>query len=183
MKKNSGFTLLEVALVVVILGLIGGLTLHKFTTTTSHERLQKAANSLYIELRGLRSLCFRYDETVMVVFSTSGNKLNIYIDRNEDQAIQENEFHRLYELPSPVAIGVSESAPSDWVYNEAPTNGLTEDWKDTLLVRPDSRGEYSHGGVYLNVPGLKKITYFIGITASMELIELYKWTGASWIKL
>lgn len=183
MKKNGGFTLLEVALVTVILGIIGGFTLLKFLNTNNSEHLQKAANNLYLELRGLRPLCFRYDETVMVIFDASNNKLNIYIDQNDDETIQETELHTVFELPSPVEIGVCETAPDSWVYDQAPTNGLAENWIDTLIVVADSRGEYSHGGVYLNVPGLKKITYFIGITTSMQSLELYKWTGSTWVKL
>ena len=183
MKNNNGFTLLEVTLVIIILGILSGFTFLKFQSSSSHDRLQKAANNLYTEIRGLRSLCFKYDEMVMAIFDTDNNKLRIYIDQNEDETIQESEFYKDYELPSPVRIGVCATTPDSWVYNYAPADGLADDWKDTLTVLPDSRGEYLHGGVYLSVPSLKKTVYFVGITYAMQSIELYKWTGTSWIKL
>jgi len=183
MKKNSGFTLLEVALVTVILGIVAGLTFLKFMNTTAQDQLQKAANNLYIEIRGLRPLCFKYDEAVMVTFDDNNSKLEIYIDQNDDEKIQAAELYKEYVLPSPVIIGSCETDPDTWVYGEKPKKGLTNEWQDMLTVLPDARGEYAHGGVYINVPSLKTVTYFIGITTSMQSIELFKWTGSSWIKL
>jgi prepilin-type N-terminal cleavage/methylation domain-containing protein len=191
MKNNNGFTLLEIALVTVILGLLAGVSIMKYLHVRANELLQKTANNLYIEIRSLRPLCFRFDERVMLTFNTSTNQCKIYVDENDDDTVQESELHHVFDVAAPVEIGVCDETPADHPFQGSPfpdytpTNGLAVQWKNTgmVTVDPDSRGNYSHGAVYLYVPSLKKICYFIGITTKMQSIELWKWNGSSWIKL
>ncbi|MBN1575669.1 MAG: type II secretion system protein [Chitinispirillaceae bacterium] len=186
MNNNRGFTLLEMAIVVAIFGIMAALAVVKYNDAVANSELDKAANDLYLELRSLRSLSFKYDSWVMANFTES--QCNIYVDTNENKTQDAEDIRKVHNIPSPVTIGLSSDPPTSWPYGDdwddgdPPTNGKAENWKTELTVEPDSRGEYCHGGIYLKSPRLSKITYCIGITTEMQSLELFKWNGTSWQK-
>jgi prepilin-type N-terminal cleavage/methylation domain-containing protein len=183
MKKNRGFTILETLIVIVVLGILTAKTLFIIKSNVAQTTLEKAANSLYTDLQCLHSVCLKNDEMVMVDFRNSSEQYNIYVDENNDSTIQESELYKTRKLPSSVSFGICEEAPSPWMFNYEPQDGLADNWKSVLFVAPDSRRQYSFGGVYLTIPNLPEITFFIGIKAGMQSIKLFKWKGSSWIEL
>ena len=183
MKKNRGFTILETLIVIAVLGILTAQTLFIIKNNVARTTLEKAANNLYTELKGLHSICLKNDEMVMVEFSNTSELYNIYVDNNNDSTIQESELYKTHKLPSPVTFGICQEAPSEWMFDYEPQDGLADDWKTVLLVAPDSRRQYSFGGVYLTIENLPKITFFIGITTDMQSVKLFKWKGSSWIEI
>jgi len=183
MKKDQGFTILETVIVIVVLGILTAQTLYIYKNSVAHTTLEKAANTLYTELRGLRPISLKNDELVMVQFSDDAEQYKIYVDKNNDTTIQESELYKTHRLPSPVTFGICQEPPSELMFDYQEQNGLANDWKTMLLVAPNSRRQYSFGGVYLTIPTLPNITYFIGINADMQSIKLFKWKGSSWIEI
>lgn len=193
MNNNRGFTIIEVVIVMIVMGIAAALAAVKYQKTMAANELEKAANSLYMELRGLRPLCFKYDDTVKVIFNPTATPPSlttwIYDSSDPTPAYKEKST---YKISSPVKIGLpSTDGPNGaqpftdswWSANKGTiVNGLQIEWKTALKVVPDSRGEYDHGGVYLYNPRLKGTTYFIGISSAIQSIQLLKWDG-SWRQL
>jgi hypothetical protein len=184
MKNSRAFTILEVALVTVILALMSGFAYVKYNNTVNSDSLEKAANKLYMEIRGLRPSAFKYDSWIIVKFIDS-TKCGIWIDTNSNLKSDAADIYRLHTLLAPATIGVATGGPtSGWPENMTPnSSGKAGTWKDSLTIEPDSRGEYSHGAVYLKNRRLPKITYYVGISDSMQSIQLKKWDGTRWINL
>jgi prepilin-type N-terminal cleavage/methylation domain-containing protein len=193
MKKIQGFTLLEVSVVMVVLGILSVFTFFQYKKTMAHNQLEKAANNLYSELRSMRSLSFKYDSHVKAKFNTSLMQCTIWVDTSEDGS---SKYRRtsVYQIPSPVVIGrpdadLSQPYTDGWwsYYNPYPSivNGVQGEWKDSIKIDHDSPGEYNQGGIYLYNPLLEKTYYFIGINSGMQFIELKKCNrGAKiWITL
>ena len=191
MRNSNGFTVLEITFTILLLGILSAVTLIKFSDNLVHQELDRTANNLYLELRGLRSLSFKHDALVVARFTGgSTSQCEIYVDKNDNEVKDDGEVEQLITLPQNISFGLCEEAPDalpypsdgeeDW---SPPGGGLALEWKDSLAVVPDVRGAYSRGGVCLYSPKIKKVTYFIGITDSLQSVEFYKWEDASWRKL
>jgi prepilin-type N-terminal cleavage/methylation domain-containing protein len=178
MKNKRGFTILEVSMVTVILGVLAAFTIIKYQKTIAANNLEKAANSLYQELRGLRPLAFKYDAFAKARFNTTAMQCTVWVDTSDNAIPKKYRRVSIFRLPPQVKIGTPSTAPSSWKFY-APA-ALSNTWKDSLTVEPDSRGEYSHGAVYLYSEKIPQFVYCIGIATSMQSIELHKWNGTSW---
>jgi prepilin-type N-terminal cleavage/methylation domain-containing protein len=187
MKNIHGFSLLEVMTVTVILGLMAAFTVIKYQKSVAHNELEKAANNLYSELRNLRPLSFKHDGQVKVKFNTTAMQCTVWVDTS-DNGILKYQRVLIHKIPSSIAIGridadLAQPYTNGWWASINPypsiVNGVQGQWKDSIQVKPNSRGEYSQGGVYLYNPRLKKTYYFIGINSDMQSIELKKWIGVS----
>lgn len=192
MKISRGFTVLEIVLVMVIMGVMATLAFVKYQKTVAANELDRAANGLYMELRGLRARAFKYDDTIRVIFNSTATPpqatISVWASQDPTPAYQTISVHK---ISAPVKIGVPANVSLSQPYNDSwwnanagsIVNGLQGTWKTALRVKPDSRGEYDNGGVYLYNPRLEKTTYFIGISINRQSVEMYKWNGTSWNKL
>lgn len=188
MKNNHGYTLLEVAVITLIIGLTAAFTIIKYQKFVANNALEKEANNLYAELRGMRSLSFKYDGQVRAKFNATAKQCTVSVDTSRDGNFKYQQV-TVYQIKAPVAIGridanLAQPYTDGWwnTTNPSVQNGVQGEWKDSLMVIPDSRGRYSLGGIYLYNPRLNDSYYFIGINSGMESIELKKWTGTpkSW---
>ncbi|MBN1759432.1 MAG: prepilin-type N-terminal cleavage/methylation domain-containing protein [Chitinispirillaceae bacterium] len=198
MKKRGGFTLLEVAMVMAILGIMAAFTIIKYNKTVANSELENAANNLHSELRGLRSLGFKYDARVRARFNPEAAQCTIWVDTSDDESL-ELKLIRIYQIRPPVKIGRSPSEgtypspyPGDPNYPDWRTpceddceysNGTEGSWRHDkyLDVFHTTEGQYGGGGVYLYHPRLNTTTYFIGIAwQRSQSIDIKKWNGTSW---
>ena len=200
MKNNRGFTLLEVAIVTLILVIMAGFAVVKYQKTAAQNQLEKAANNLYIEMRGLRALAYRYDGRVQARFNPAAAQCTIWVDTSDDESLKMMRI-RIYQIPPPVIIGRSptggtysspySSDPNylDWRTpheNCTYSNGTEGSWRydERLDVFRTADAQYEGGGVYLHNPHLKRTTYFIGIAwQRSQSVELKKWNGYAWDNL
>lgn len=183
MKNNRGFTIIEISIVMVILGIMAAYAVVKYQDTFARSELEKAANNLYLELRGTRAIAFKYDAMAMVKFIPSASasaKCSLYVDKDGDgtREAADGECIKVIKLTPPVFIGVCSTPPSSYLNADYTPNisGLAGTWKTLLTVDgTNSTGAFNLGAVYLKSSKLPKITYCIGITTDMQSIKLYKW--------
>jgi len=185
MRNNHGFTLLEVAIITVILGIIAAFTIVKYQKFVANNELEKEANNLYTELRSMRSVSFKYDGLVRAKFNTTAMQCTVWVDTSQDGNFKYRQL-TVYQIKAPVVINridnnLAQPYTDGWWMDANPPiqNGVQGEWKDSIKVIPDSRGRYSLGGIYLYNPRLDDSYYFIGINSGMESIELKKYTGTS----
>ncbi len=185
MGNKYGVTLLEVAIVTAILGITAAFSIVKYESIVAGNELEKEANNLYIELRSMRSLCFKYDGLVRVKFNTTAMQCTVSVDTSQDENLKYQHL-TVYQIKAPVVIGridnnLAEPYDDGWWKDANPVivNGVQGEWMDSIKVVPNSRGEYCRGGIYLYNPRLKDNYYFIGINSGIESIELKKWIGTT----
>lgn len=179
-NNQRGFSVVEVVITLVIIIILGAFAVKKYQKGVAFNVLEKAANSYYQELRGVRSTALRYDARLWITFSAS--QCSLFVDTSGDTTLQQNEFIRSYNISRPVTLGIASdgpvNAPSgiDWS-----ATGIAGNWKTTpLTVYNDAIGTITSGAIYLMSPHLSRITYCIGILDGMHTMKLFKWDGSSW---
>jgi prepilin-type N-terminal cleavage/methylation domain-containing protein len=186
MKLNRGFTIVEMATVILILGIIAAIAYSSYQKTVAQNQLQKATSNLYTELCSLRPIAQKYDAKVMVRFLTASSQCSIYVDTSNNSATEPAEGLRVHKISSPVSIGIPSSGgpsagPGDIMFD---ATGISDTWKTSVMtVNNDALGSISSGAIYLKTTRLPKITYCIGISATMHSLKIYKWEGSSWFAL
>jgi len=191
MNNNRAFSVIEVVIVVVIVGILAGVSFVKFQKTVAANDLNKEANNLYLELRGLRAITYKFDDSVKVLFNPTATPPQCTIKVfNSEASPPAYQTLKIYKINPPIKLGVPSGYNTSvkpytdgwWITNPGPgsiVNGVHGEWKTKLYVNPNSRAQYAQGGVYLCHPRLTTTTYFIGINNAMQTIELKKWNGGS----
>jgi prepilin-type N-terminal cleavage/methylation domain-containing protein len=185
MKNSRGFTLLEIAIVVVILGILGAFATIRLQKYIASDQLRSEAWNLYMELRGARTLALKNDCNILVKFITSpSSQCSIYVDINGNGR-EAGELFKVYKISSPVCIGISTTdskrpttAPNTNIVFNA--SGIVGNWNTTVMTIDNSLGTITSGAIYLRSTRIPNITYCIGIWDAQRSLKIYKWGGAKW---
>ena len=77
MPRTAGFTLIEVTVVLVILGLVGGLIVARGTPRSAELELRAATATVAQSLRAARAEAIRHNRPVAVEFGTAAGTLRV----------------------------------------------------------------------------------------------------------
>jgi|GEM_PF-1666473 len=98
--NNSAFTLLELAIVIAVLGIIVTVSMPKFSGIISGYRLDSSAREMTLNIRSLQQAAIKSENTgFKVVFNTSTGSYHIYHFINNA-----NVLYKTVELPSNVQL-------------------------------------------------------------------------------
>jgi prepilin-type N-terminal cleavage/methylation domain-containing protein len=172
-EKCSGFTLIEILICLLVLSILSGLAIAKYTKMIASTALENSAWSVWKDLSGVRQMVMKYDQQGVVKFKNRSYLINKITKIDTLKLPQSIGFGTPIEGPTKDPFGTS--IPAD--------SGGKGNWKDSLVVKKDAIGTLNTGFVVVSSSRLKNITYYIGISGSIQTIAFYKWTGSSWIKL
>jgi prepilin-type N-terminal cleavage/methylation domain-containing protein len=186
MKTRHGFTLIEAAATLAVIGVMATISVQSFKKVYAQSQLQAASMNLLAELKATRTIAMRYDATVIVRFGT--DRCTLWVDTISD-GVTDNarELYKVYLFPSNIEIGKAlngpDTAPVKYIAYDQ--NGIAGKWKTpSMNVTNNALGLVSDtGAIYLKSTKLDVITYCIGNTSAKKVLRLYKWGGSSWIKL
>lgn len=183
MREKNGFTLLEVAMVMVILGIMATFAIIKYQKTVIANELEKTANNLLSELSACRTLALKNDTRVLVKFSSIA--CTLFIDTNDNSIADSSEKYKVYVLtPSTISFGIATNGPSVGPSDvDFSTSGIAGNWNNYMIVESNAAGTFNSGAVYISSSRLEKYTYCIGKSTTSQFLKLYKWGGISWISL
>jgi prepilin-type N-terminal cleavage/methylation domain-containing protein len=181
-KDSQGFTIVEVSLVMVILGIMAALTIVKYGSTMRNNELEKAANTVYMELRSARALAFKWDTPTFIKFYP--DSITSWVDTNNNSKCDNHDIYKVIKLPALIRVGQPSKPPITGPFKDnITTSGKTGKWVDSLIIRPNSQEIYSTGAVYLYSKKIPTVTYCIGDSSGMQTLYFFKWTSNSWKKL
>ncbi len=83
--SNSGFTLIELMVVVIIVGILAGLSVFSYRDFVKKNEINNQIRALYSDLIKLRLMAMRTNKTTFMEL-TSDNYIG-YVDTNEDDIL------------------------------------------------------------------------------------------------
>ncbi len=80
-SKQSGFTMIELMIIAVIIAIVAGLFVHDFSGAIRKIKWHNFATDIQSSLRGARSYAISHQKQYGVYFDTTANKLVIFEDK------------------------------------------------------------------------------------------------------
>lgn len=186
--RNSGFTLVELGVVLAVLSIMAMLTIPNFDSWRTNMLMKSASRDLYSTLQEARLLAIKNNDDTAVVFDTANNRYHLcdgqgadgsWTGANDALGTGDNSIVRTGDLTSDnltVQYGSGIVPAGNSVSGGAlPGDGITY---ASNCVTMNSRGTGKAGYVYIE-DGDSTLAYAVG-TQSSGLIRLLKWDGGTW---
>ena len=90
--KNSGFTLMELMIVIAIIAIMAGIAIPNFLGWLPEKRLAAGAQDILQGLQKSRSKAIMTNRRVVVDFDTAANSFTAFVDENADGALDAGEL-------------------------------------------------------------------------------------------
>lgn len=114
MERNSGFTLIELVIVIALFGIAAAIAVPNYLVYSTRARLQGAQTNLVADFELARSRAIRENGNVAVVFNADGLGYTVFEDFNEDFVRDSDErLLRSAELPTGVQIKIPTTITDD----------------------------------------------------------------------
>ena len=177
MHKNSGFTLLELITVIVILGILTAVGIPSYLSWLPKYRLKSAARDLYSNLQLARLSAIKSNADWAIVFDRAAGQYRVCSDQGPDNSwlgVDNNVVKTviLNDYGSGVAYGRGNAT--------SPIGGSFGDditFTNNVAVL-NTRGTGDAGYVYLQNSSATK-SYGVGKLTS-GVIVFQRWDGANW---
>ncbi|HEX2957387.1 MAG TPA: prepilin-type N-terminal cleavage/methylation domain-containing protein [Chitinispirillaceae bacterium] len=185
MRKNGGFTVIEMSFALIIIGIISASVLMRLNSFSKYNSLEKEVWKVFKDFSSLRARAMKNDCTIKVSF-ISASKYSVLTDLNNNGTKDGTETNDTTALPSTITFGLPVTQPP----STAPP-GLTlpaagsftsGDWETNgVIVDSTATAVVNKGSIYLSSPDFEKYTYCIAVADSIQTFKMYKWDGTTWI--
>lgn len=179
MRKDSGFTLIELMVVIAIIATLTAISVPNFLVYLPNARLKSAARDLYSNMQLAKMGSIKQNADWAIVFDTTDGKYQVCSGKGgdgswsgTDNVVEETVV--LSDYGSSVAYGhgdatfaIGGSFDDEITYASTPSN--------VFIV--NSRGTSNAGYVYLQ--NIKNTTFGVG-TLQSGVIMLRRWNGSAW---
>lgn len=187
-RAPRGFTLIEMLIVIVIIGILAGFSLPKINL--SRIRSKSAIQTLGTTMLALQRDAISRQHNVVVMIDLTTNTLRALYDSTNDITINNNERTRSIPLGEEIVFGRPTAVPARSFGAGAvsfTTTEVTTGQPSIVLYRNGSAKEF--GGLYLSTrkammgaPGHQGETWAMEVVRATGRAEWLRWTGSSWVR-
>ena len=169
-RSNSGFTLVELSVVIALVGILSAISLPVFLKNLPEKRLKSSARDLYGTMQKARTLAVKDNRNISIRFKPD----SYYIDSNNNNTVDQGEFTVAMKNYPDVAYGKGGAAANScyWNSNDSCTTAAAITFTrtgalDPLMVPPaniyfETRNSAVSYAVTANIYGSMKIRRFDG---------------------
>ncbi|HTY08567.1 MAG TPA: GspH/FimT family pseudopilin, partial [Candidatus Edwardsbacteria bacterium] len=176
--KNKGFTLIELMVVLVVMGILIGIAAYSFTGIINNSRARGAADKIVQELQGARERAYSRGHPVDVTFSATakgGVQMTVVFHTatgDETRPVSAFDECRL----GLISAGVTKVPPDS---GAAPSSGIyfTATGIPANTCRFQPQGASNTGSVYIK--SLNGVYQYAVMANANGRVRRYTWTGTS----
>ena len=178
MRDNTGFTLIELMVVLAIIATMVAVGIPNFLAYMPNARLKSAARELYSNLQLAKMGAIKHNTDWAIVFDKAGGKYQVCSGQGGDSAWSgTNDVEETVVLSdygygvsyghSPATLGIDGGGFGDEITYTGPDN----------VAVLERRGTSTAGYVYLK--NAENTVYGVG-TGLNGVVKLRRWTGSDW---
>ena len=174
MRKNSGFTLLELMIVIVVLVILAAISVPIFLSWLPEYRLRSAADDLYAHLQHVKMQAIRNNNNWAIQFVASSNSYTVY-SNYKDASDPGTPVKTINLSDHGSGVGYGSGNATVCIGGSCPADGITY---TNYWVIFNRRGMVNNlGYVYLsNNAGSARA---VGTPAIAGVVRLRRWAGGS----
>jgi prepilin-type N-terminal cleavage/methylation domain-containing protein len=182
-RRRSGFTIIEILMVVVLIGLIAGIAIPRLKIGSY--RVNGAARSVASLLARAQRLAVTNQYDVNVLFDVAGNAIRVHEDADADNVIDNNERVRRYPLGDGVEFGLG-GAPQRPAGAGPVTFTRQLAGQAELIFRRDGSAS-ENGAIYITTPNAQAAGR-VNDARSIEVVratgrpQWYTYQGSAWVR-
>lgn len=188
-KKKSGFTLIELVIVIAVIGVLSTIAIPNFMSWRTNMYVKAAARDLYSSMQNARMIAIKTNSTIAIIFDTINSRYYLCDDpgadtvwngTNDNIGTGDNNIIRTYDLTSyksGVHYGHGNISGNSVGGGAFPADGISY---------PNSFLSINSQGVSNNLSGYVYVTnrdgnraYAVG-TLTSGVVKLLKWDGGNW---
>ena len=186
-KKNSGFTLIELIVLIGVITILSIIAVPNFLSWRTNMYVKASARDIYSSMQEARLLAVKENLSTAIVFDTTNSRYylcdnwggdGVWDGTNDNIGTGDNNIVQTYYLSQQVRYGHGNVPAGNSVTGGAfPSDNISYVTPDNVL-NINSQGIGAGGYVYIENQDSNR-TYAIG-TQTSGLIRILKWNGGSW---
>jgi prepilin-type N-terminal cleavage/methylation domain-containing protein len=186
LRNQSGFSLLEVLVVVGILGTLAGMAMMVSPAFSEHARAEAGISQVLDVMRSAREVAVSQRRNVQIVFVGLNAVQTVRIDIDANGVQTGTTTLRTVELENRVQFRLEPGVPDtpDGLGNAAALDFDTVGpWfftSEGTLV--NNTGDPINGTVFLSIPNQKNSARAVTVLGTTALIRPWRWNGREWVE-